>query len=74
MKRKGAVMKNLIEQMRKERGMTQQQLAAAVGVSRQTIISLENGKYSPSIELAFRLARLFQLSIEELFIYEGDTK
>lgn len=74
MKRKGAVMKNLIEQMRKERGMTQQQLAASVGVSRQTIISLENGKYSPSIELAFRLARLFQLSIEELFIYEGDTK
>ena len=63
-------MKNNIEQKRKERGMTQQALAAAAGVSRQTIISLENGKYSPSIELAFRLARLFEASIEELFIYE----
>ena len=66
-------MKNTIEQRRKDRGMTQQALAAAVGVSRQTIISLENGKYSPSIELAFRLARLFEASIEELFIYEEET-
>lgn len=66
-------MKNTIEQRRKDRGMTQQALAAAVGVSRQTIISLENGKYSPSIELAFRLARLFEASIEELFIYEEGT-
>ena len=66
-------MKNNIEQKRKDRGMTQQALAAAVGVSRQTIISLENGKYSPSIELAFRLARLFEASIEELFIYEEET-
>lgn len=65
-------MKNNIEKVRKERGMTQQALAAAVGVSRQTIISLENGKYSPSIELAFKLARLFEKSIEELFIYEGE--
>jgi len=65
-------MKNNIEKRRKERGMTQQALAAAVGVSRQTIISLENGKYSPSIELAFRLARLFDSSIEELFIFEED--
>ena len=67
-------MKNTIEQRRKERGMTQQTLAAAVGVSRQTIISLENGKYSPSIELAFRLAKLFDASIEELFIYEEESK
>lgn len=66
-------MKNNIEQKRKDRGMTQQALAAAVGVSRQTIISLENGKYSPSIELAFRLARLFEASIEELFIYEEES-
>lgn len=65
-------MKNNIEKVRKERGMTQQALAAAVGVSRQTIISLENGKYSPSIELAFKLARLFEKSIEELFIYEEE--
>ena len=67
-------MKNNIEERRKDRGMTQQALAAAVGVSRQTIISLENGKYSPSIELAFRLARLFEASIEELFIYEEESK
>ena len=66
-------MKNRIEEKRKERGMTQQALASAVGVSRQTIISLENGKYSPSIELAFRLARLFEASIEELFIYEEES-
>ena len=66
-------MKNNIEQKRKDRGMTQQALAAAAGVSRQTIISLENGKYSPSIELAFRLARLFEASIEELFIYEEES-
>lgn len=52
--------------------MTQQALAATVGVSRQTIISLENGKYSPSIELAFKLARLFEKSIEDLFIYEEE--
>lgn len=66
-------MKNRVEEKRKERGMTQQTLASAVGVSRQTIISLENGKYSPSIELAFRLAKLFEASIEELFIYEEES-
>ncbi len=65
-------MKNNIEILRKSKGMTQQALAATVGVSRQTIISLENGKYSPSIELAFKLARLFEKSIEDLFIYEGE--
>ena len=65
-------MKNRIEEKRKERGMTQQALASDVGVSRQTIISLENGKYSPSIELAFRLSRTFDVSIEELFIYEEE--
>lgn len=65
-------MKNNIELLRKSKGMTQQALAATVGVSRQTIISLENGKYSPSIELAFKLARLFEKSIEDLFIYEEE--
>ena len=65
-------MKNNIEILRKSKGMTQHALAAAVGVSRQTIISLENGKYSPSIELAFKLARLFEKSIEDLFIYEEE--
>lgn len=65
-------MKNNIEILRKSKGMTQQALAATVGVSRQTILSLENGKYSPSIELAFKLARLFEKSIEDLFIYEEE--
>ena len=65
-------MKNNIEILRKSKGMTQQALAATVGVSRQTIISLENGKYSPSIELAFKLARLFEKRIEDLFIYEEE--
>ncbi len=65
-------MKNNIEILRKSKGMTQQALAATVGVSRQTIISLENEKYSPSIELAFKLARLFEKSIEDLFIYEEE--
>lgn len=66
-------MKNRIEQLRKERAMTQQQLAASLGVSRQTIISLENGKYNPSLVLAFQIARLFGMQIEELFVFEEET-
>lgn len=65
-------MKNIVEQKRKELGYTQQQLAAALGVSRQTIISLENGKYNPSILLAHSIARLFGASIEDIFIFEED--
>ena len=65
-------MKNIIEQKRKERGMTQQQLAAALGVSRQTIISLENGKYNPSILLAHVIARLFGTQIEDIFLFEEE--
>lgn len=65
-------MKNIIEQKRKERGMTQQQLAAALGVSRQTIISLENGKYNPSILLALAIARLFGTQIEDIFLFEEE--
>ena len=65
-------MKNIIEQKRKERGMTQQQLAAALGVSRQTIISLENGKYNPSILLAHDIARLFGTQIEDIFRFEEE--
>lgn len=53
--------------------MTQQQLAASLGVSRQTIISLENGKYNPSLVLAFQIARLFGMQIEELFVFEEET-
>ena len=65
-------MKNIIEQKRKERGMTQQQLAAALGVSRQTIISLESGKYNPSILLAHAIARLFGAQIEDIFLFEEE--
>jgi putative transcriptional regulator len=63
-------MKNRLEFLRSQREWTQQELADQVEVSRQTIISLENGKYNPSILLAFRLARLFNQSIESIFIYE----
>ena len=62
-------MKNRLEEFRIQNGWTQQELADRVEVSRQTIISLENGRYNPSILLAFRLARLFKLQIEELFLY-----
>ena len=65
-------MKNRIEERRRERGMTQQQLASALGVSRQTIISLESGKYNPSILLAHSIARLFDAHIEDIFIFEED--
>lgn len=65
-------MKNSIEQKRKERGMTQQQLAAALGVSRQTIISLESGKYNPSLLLAHAIAHFFGGQIEDIFIFEEE--
>ena len=67
-------MKNMIEQRRRERGMTQQQLAAALGVSRQTIISLEGGRYNPSLLLAHAIAQLFGAQIEEIFLFEEDDK
>lgn len=63
-------MKNRLEEIRKQKGIKQEELAAALEVSRQTIGSLENGRYNPSILLAFRIARYFNLSIEEIFIYE----
>ena len=63
-------MKNRLEELRKARGMTQEELAEALEVSRQTVGSLENGRYNPSILLAFRIARLFETTIEEVFLYE----
>ena len=54
--------------------MTQQQLAEMVGVTRQTIIAMEQGKYSPSLELAFRIARVFDVPLEEVFTYEDESK
>lgn len=72
--RKESFMKNRIEELRKERGIKQEVLAAELGVSRQTIGSLENGRYNPSILLAFKIAKYFGRSIEEIFIYEEGTK
>lgn len=66
-------MKNNLEKLRKERGIKQEELAAALEVSRQTIGSLENGRYNPSIILAFKIARYFQMSIEDIFIYEEEN-
>jgi putative transcriptional regulator len=63
-------LKNRLEELRKARGVRQEELAAALEVSRQTIGSLENGRYNPSIVLAFKIARYFGLTIEEIFIYD----
>lgn len=63
-------MKNKVEQLRKERGLNQEEFAKALRVSRQTISSIETGKYNPSLDLAFAISDFFQLSIEEIFIYE----
>ncbi len=67
-------MDNRLKELRDEKGLTQEDLAAMVNVSRQTIISLEKGKYNPSIILAWKLARCFARPIEEVFIFddEGD--
>ncbi|WP_126465716.1 helix-turn-helix transcriptional regulator [Aedoeadaptatus ivorii] len=65
-------MKNRLEEIRKEKGITQEELANALEVSRQTVGSLENGRYNPSIILAFKIAKFFNLSIEEVFIYEEE--
>lgn len=67
-------MKNKLEEIRKERGVTQENLALDLEVSRQTISSLENGRYNPSILLAFKISRYFNMSIEDIFIYEGEWK
>lgn len=63
-------MKNRLEEIRKLNGITQEELAAILEVSRQTIGSLENGRYNPSIILAFKISKYFGLTIEDIFIYE----
>ena len=63
-------MKNKVEQLRKERGLNQDDFAKAIRVSRQTISSIETGKYNPSLELAFAISFFFGKQIEEIFIYE----
>ena len=60
-------MKNRLEELRRARGIRQEDVAQALSVSRQTVISLEKGKYNPSLALAFRLSRFFGLPIEEIF-------
>ena len=67
-------MKNRLEELRKARGIRQEELAQILEVSRQTIGSLENVRYNPSILLAFKISRFFGLSIEEIFLYEEDDK
>jgi putative transcriptional regulator len=65
---------NQIRRLRFEHGeMTQQELAVRAGVTRQTIIAIEGGKYTPSLELAFRLARAFDVGVEEMFCWKEDT-
>ena len=63
-------MKNKIEEIRKEKGIKQEDFAKLMGVSRQTISSLETGKYNPSIFLAYKIAKYFEMTIEEVFIFE----
>ena len=60
-------MNNTLKQLRTERGLTQQQIAEALGVSRQTVISIESGKYDPSLPLAFKIAQFLQARIEDVF-------
>lgn len=63
-------MENRVEQLRKERGLNQEEFARMLKVSRQTISSIERGKYNPSLVLAFAIADFFELTIEEIFIRE----
>ena len=65
-------MKNRIENIRKEKGIRQEDFAKAMGVSRQTISSLENGRYNPSILLAYKIAKYFEMTIEEVFLFEEE--
>ncbi|GAA6295329.1 MULTISPECIES: helix-turn-helix transcriptional regulator [Enterocloster] len=67
-------MKNRVEQLRKEMGLSQEEFARALRVSRQTVSSIENGKYNPSLELAFQIADFFQKTIEELFLWKENDQ
>lgn len=65
-------MESRIQELRKQNKVTQEELALAVGVTRQTIISLENGKYNASLQLAFKIARFFKMQIEEIFLFDEE--
>lgn len=73
-KKEVRALKNRLEELRKQRGIRQEELAEALEVSRQTIGSLENGRYNPSILLAFKISRYFGLPIEDIFLYEEEPK
>ena len=63
-------MKNRLRELREWKGLTQEELAKALGVTRQTVIAIEKGRYDPSLRLAFKIARFFGVKIEDIFIYE----
>lgn len=67
-------MKNRIKVYRAMRNLTQEALADQLGVTRQTILAIEKGKYDPSLELAFRISRLFRISIDKMFFFESETE
>ena len=67
-------MKNRVEELRKEKGLSQEEVAKAIRVSRQTVSSIETGKYNPSLELAFAIADFFQMTIEEIFVYDRRSR
>jgi len=67
------MMRNRLREFRARYGMTQEDLARRVGVTRQTIIAIENGKYLPSLRLAFKLAKVFNVRIEDLFEYDEES-
>lgn len=72
--RRGMIMENRIRELRREKKLTQEELSIRVGVSRQSVVAIERGKYNPSLDLAFKIAKEFDLSIEEVFVFkEGDT-
>jgi putative transcriptional regulator len=65
-------MRNQVREQRTQRGLSQAEVASALGVSRQTVISIENGRYLPSLPLAFRIARLFGMPVEKMFGPDGE--
>lgn len=65
------IMNNKIKVLRAEKNMTQEELAELVSVTRQTILAIEKNKYTPSLELAFKISRVFNKNIEEVFVYES---
>ena len=65
-------MKKRMEEIIKEKGIRQEEFAKSMGVSRQTISSLENGRYNPSIMLAYKIAKYFEMTIEEVFVFEEE--